>query len=39
MSAAAGPRAPGGQSPERLRGYLEVGLASLANGSIGVMVT
>jgi len=25
--------------PERLRGYLEVGLASLANGSIGVMVT
>jgi drug/metabolite transporter (DMT)-like permease len=26
-------------SPERLRGYLEVGLASLANGSIGVMVT
>lgn len=28
-----------GQSPERLRGHLEVGLASLANGSIGVMVT
>ncbi|MBE0527725.1 MAG: EamA family transporter [Thermoleophilia bacterium] len=27
------------QPPERLRGYLEVGLASLANGSIGVMVT
>ena len=27
------------QSPERMRGYLEVGLASLANGSIGVMVT
>jgi len=26
-------------SPERLRGYFEVGLASLANGSIGVMVT
>ena len=26
-------------SPERLRGYLEVGLASLANGSIGVIVT
>jgi len=26
-------------APERLRGYLEVGLASLANGSIGVMVT
>ena len=25
--------------PERLRGYLEVGLASLANGAIGVMVT
>ncbi len=25
--------------PEHLRGYLEVGLASLANGSIGVMVT
>ena len=25
--------------PERARGYLEVGLASLANGSIGVMVT
>ena len=34
--------APGdgaGPAPERLRGYLEVGLASLANGSIGVMVT
>ncbi len=30
---------PDGQSRERLRGYLEVGLASLANGSIGVMVT
>jgi drug/metabolite transporter (DMT)-like permease len=30
---------PAGQSQERLRGYLEVGLASLANGSIGVMVT
>ena len=30
--------APAAQS-ERLRGYLEVGLASLANGSIGVMVT
>ena len=27
------------RSPERLRGYLEVGLASVANGSIGVMVT
>jgi drug/metabolite transporter (DMT)-like permease len=25
--------------PERMRGYFEVGLASLANGSIGVMVT
>ena len=31
--------APGAQPRERLRGYLEVGLASLANGSIGVMVT
>jgi drug/metabolite transporter (DMT)-like permease len=31
--------APAAQPPERLRGYLEVGLASLANGSIGVMVT
>jgi len=30
---------PSGRPPERLRGYLEVGLASLANGSIGVMVT
>jgi drug/metabolite transporter (DMT)-like permease len=30
---------PGVQPSERLRGYLEVGLASLANGSIGVMVT
>jgi drug/metabolite transporter (DMT)-like permease len=30
---------PAGQPPERLRGYLEVGLASLANGSIGVIVT
>ena len=29
----------GAHQPERLRGYLEVGLASLANGSIGVMVT
>ena len=46
-----GPAAPAGGPPrgagpatasrgsERLRGYLEVGLASLANGSIGVMVT
>jgi len=32
------PAAPSAQT-ERLRGYLEVGLASLANGSIGVMVT
>ena len=31
--------APPDQPRERLRGYLEVGLASLANGSIGVMVT
>jgi drug/metabolite transporter (DMT)-like permease len=31
--------AAGLEPPERLRGYLEVGLASLANGSIGVMVT
>jgi drug/metabolite transporter (DMT)-like permease len=39
--AAAAPAGPGAaaQPPERLRGYLEVGLASLANGSIGVMVT
>jgi drug/metabolite transporter (DMT)-like permease len=37
-AAAAGP-ADAGPQPERLRGYLEVGLASLANGSIGVMVT
>lgn len=37
----AGAAAPSPDSPppERLRGYLEVGLASLANGSIGVMVT
>ncbi|NLE22306.1 MAG: EamA family transporter [Actinobacteria bacterium] len=28
-----------GPPPDRIRGYLEVGLASLANGSIGVMVT
>jgi drug/metabolite transporter (DMT)-like permease len=27
-----------GPRPERLRGYLEVGFASVANGSIGVMV-
>jgi drug/metabolite transporter (DMT)-like permease len=34
------PAAPGvARHPERLRGYLEVGLASIANGSIGVMVT
>jgi drug/metabolite transporter (DMT)-like permease len=38
MSASAAAH-PEGQSPERLRGYLEVALASLANGSIGVMVT
>lgn len=37
-STEAGPAAAG-PPPERLRGYLEVGLASLANGSIGVMVT
>jgi len=36
---AAGPPAAPAAQPERLRGYLEVGLASLANGSIGVMVT
>ncbi len=36
---AAGVVAPGAQPTERLRGYVEVGLASLANGSIGVMVT
>ena len=35
----AGPAAAPAAQPERLRGYLEVGLASLANGSIGVMVT
>jgi drug/metabolite transporter (DMT)-like permease len=33
-AAAAGP-----EKPERLRGYIEVAVASLANGSIGVMVT
>ena len=32
-------RRDGAQPPERMRGYFEVGLASLANGSIGVMVT
>ena len=31
--------ATGAQPPERMRGYFEVGFASLANGSIGVMVT
>ena len=31
--------AVGAAQTERLRGYVEVGLASLANGSIGVMVT
>ena len=39
MSISSEPRTAAGGSPERLRGYLEVGLASLANGSIGVMVT
>ncbi len=38
-SAAPAAGATASQSPERMRGYLEVGLASLANGSIGVMVT
>jgi drug/metabolite transporter (DMT)-like permease len=40
--AAPAPAAPSAAlpaQPERLRGYLEVGLASLANGSIGVIVT
>ena len=37
--AGGGPTATASRGPERLRGYLEVGLASLANGSIGVMVT
>jgi drug/metabolite transporter (DMT)-like permease len=37
--ASAGAAAIGAQQPERMRGYLEVGLASLANGAIGVMVT
>jgi drug/metabolite transporter (DMT)-like permease len=31
--------ATGAQPQERMRGYFEVGLGSLANGSIGVMVT
>ena len=46
MSASPATDRPGETGPnatapgaERLRGYLEVGLASLANGSIGVMVT
>ncbi len=39
MSVSAEFRMAAGRSPERLRGYLEVGLASLANGAIGVMVT
>ena len=38
-SASDDPGPAGGEQRERLRGYLEVGLASLANGSIGVMVT
>jgi drug/metabolite transporter (DMT)-like permease len=33
------PAAAGPEQPERLRGYIEVAVASLANGSIGVMVT
>ena len=37
--APSGAPAASSRSPERLRGYLEVGLASVANGSIGVMVT
>ncbi len=36
---AEGPAATPDQPRERVRGCLEVGLASLANGSIGVMVT
>lgn len=37
---AAGQAAQAGpQQPERLRGYLEVAVASLTNGTIGVMVT
>jgi len=40
LIAPAGRAGPGGAAqPERPRGYLEVGLASLANGSIGVMVS
>ncbi len=41
VSAGSGARRPAGPPApqERLRGYVEVGLASLANGSIGVMVT
>ncbi len=41
MSAETGRAAAPGAAPprERARGYLEVGLASLVNGSIGVMVT
>jgi drug/metabolite transporter (DMT)-like permease len=35
----AGVPIPAGKPPERMRGYFEVGLASLANGAIGVMVT
>lgn len=39
MSPSPDAQAAAGEQPERLRGYLEVGLASLANGSIGIMVT
>jgi drug/metabolite transporter (DMT)-like permease len=39
VSASVTTAAAGAQSPERLRGYFEVGLAALVNGSIGVMVT
>ena len=39
-SPAEAPAAPGAtEQQERLRGYVEVALASIANGSIGVMVT
>ena len=38
MSAQPAP-ATGQQPEERMRGYFEVGFASLANGSIGVTVT
>ena len=38
-SGASSSASSGAGQPERLRGFFEVGLASLANGSIGVMVT